>query len=192
MTDPNKNPANTAAAPQQQSRSALIEILTQLYLKIAHQLRHMHLSRSKMGKARKSVNIWERLQQHLEQMPVMQEDSPAPSIEAHPHPGNNHTHSDLPLTANELGDYYSHGISNHLHPHMADQMQQKTFEHINISLHLAKTGDKSGAKLHIELAENAMSTASQFMERDQYREFRQRIEQRLESIVQNGHPTTSS
>ena len=188
MTDLNNNQEPSlkpVSASKQTSGSSLIDTLMQLYFKISHKLCEVHLGGTKMGKTRESIDIWGRLGEHVERTPVVEHGSETPPpMTAHAQYGNSNGSE---LIANELGDYYSRGHNTPSHPHISDQMRSKTFEHISLSLHLARRGDKEGARLHIELAENAMRTASQFMKKDEYLEFRLQVEDRLESIVQNGH-----
>jgi len=58
-----------------------------------------------------------------------------------------------------------------------------------MSFYLARKGDKFGAKLHVELAESAVHTASRFMTEEQYRCFEKNMMTRVESVVDFINPS---
>ncbi len=68
-------------------------------------------------------------------------------------------------------------------PHMSEKMRANTMDHISKALRLARQGNAQGAKVHADLAEHAMKAASQYMPEEQYRVFKQEVENRLKSIV---------
>lgn len=170
---------------------SLIESLHQLQMTLSSKLRHTHLSSSKpAGEMKESVDIWKRLETHLEETQVVRQEDEKPD---HAHIGLREelpeikTHS-LEQEQNPLSDFYAHKASASPHIHMDEQMQKNTMEHLNRALHLARRGDKEGAKVHAELAETAMETASQFMSHEEYEAFHTEVEKRLESLVSKGNP----
>lgn len=68
-------------------------------------------------------------------------------------------------------------------PHLGEKMRATTNDHINQALRLARSGNVQGAKLHTELAENAMKTASQYMSDEDFRAFKEKVEGRIRSIL---------
>ncbi len=69
-------------------------------------------------------------------------------------------------------------------PQLGEKMRADTTRHINKALRLAKDGDAQGAKVHAELAENAMKTASQYLPEEEYRTFKQDVETQLKEIAE--------
>ncbi len=68
--------------------------------------------------------------------------------------------------------------------HLGEKMRADTMRHINMALRLAKRGDARGAKVHAELAESAMKTASQYLPEEEYRVFKQDVETQLKDIAE--------
>lgn len=169
---------------------ALIESLHQLQIALSSKLRHAHLSSSKpTGEMKESADIWKRLEMHLEETQTVKPEDEKPD---HMHISQREELPDIKThqadqEQNPLSDFYAHKASASPHTHMDEQMQKNTMEHLNRALHLARRGDKEGAKVHAELAETAMETASQFMTHEEYEAFHTEVEKRLESLVSKGH-----
>ena len=170
---------------------SLVDSLHHLFLNVSGKLRQMHLLRSEIGEAKGNADIWGRLGTHIRETPVSDEPEEVVSALGRKHdvtaPDYHKVELEKGRSLSELGKYYQRKVRVEMHPHMSDRMRDSTMEHINTSLHLAKYGDQDGARLHIELAESAMHTASRFMTHDQYAEFEKKVHERLESILQNGH-----
>jgi hypothetical protein len=84
-----------------------------------------------------------------------------------------------------LSKYFSrHRGSAHVEPFMREKMRSNTLDHINKAMVLAKRGDAQGAKIHAGLAENAMRTAGEYMSDEEYRQFKEKVETRLKSVMQ--------
>lgn len=66
-----------------------------------------------------------------------------------------------------------------LEPFMRERMRKNALDHVNKALILARRGQAEGARLHAELAENAMRTAGEYMSDEEYRQFREELEARL-------------
>jgi len=171
----------------------LIEYLHHLIIVISSRLRHTQIHHSPMGDAKGEFDIWERLGGHVEQIPVEESSHEKSSVirngkAASPRRQKN-VRTPAPLASaaerdpNGLGEYNKQKAILRRQPRLHKQLQRKTTEHINIALILAKEGDKDGAKLHIELANGAMHTASRFMSHDEYEVFEKKIERRIESII---------
>lgn len=171
---------------------AVAESLHRIVLAISSKLRHMHILRSQMGDVKGDFDIWERLGSHVEQIPVIEKptaDSPSARQRA-----DTHRTVDSPVITKgsdlgQLGQYnIRKAILNH-HPHIDEQLRSSTMEHINLALHLAREGNKDSARLHIELAQSALHTASRFMSHEEYELFEQKVEHRLEAIVKDDRST---
>ena len=167
----------------------LIDYLHHLIVVISSRLRHTQMHRSPMGDAKGEIDIWARLGSHVEQIPV--EDPPLEKLRVigNKGPAAPGRRKNAPAPAlvehdpNGLGEYNKRKAILQRQPRMHKQLQRNTTEHINIALILAKEGNKSGARLHIGLANGAMHTASRFMSHDEYEAFEKRVEHRIDSIL---------
>ena len=172
--------------------SNMLEALHHLFLKVSGRLRHQHLENSKMTDPKGDVDIWGKIGDFLQATPELSEEDILHLQDEHIHQSHKNEKLHRPsleegAELSELGKYYQRKVRVETHPHMSEQMQQNTIDHINTALHLARKGDQSGARLHIELAESAMHTAGRFMNHDEYHEFEAQIEQRLRHIMDQGH-----
>jgi len=73
-----------------------------------------------------------------------------------------------------------HRNATHSEPLLREKMRANTLEHINRARVLAKRGDAKGAKVHAALAESAMRTAGEYMSDEEYRQFKEEVETRLQ------------
>lgn len=81
-----------------------------------------------------------------------------------------------------LSKYFTrYPSSTHSQPLMQEQMRANTLYHINKALVLAREGDTKGAKVHAGLAENAMQTAGGYMTDEEYGQFCEEVEGRLQA-----------
>lgn len=171
----------------------LIDSLRHLLMAISSRLRHVQIHRSPMGEIKSDYDIWEKLESLVEQIPVAEKHDKEPRAIRNGMAGNPNRDKTSPATAATTGRERE-GLSEHnaqksVHqhlPHMDEQLQKTTMEHINIAMILAREGDKAGAKLRIGLANSAMHTASRFMSHDEYEAFEKRVEDRLASIIDSG------
>ncbi len=168
----------------------LIQELKQLYKLISQHLWHRRMSEAKPGEARQSAEIHASLSEHVD-------------IDA----GDRNTREEGAETVGPLGPQeqpvarksaekgprlglfkaLSQHFSRrrravHAQPHLAKQMQEQTHNHINRALQLARQGQAGNAKMHLELAEQAMRTASQYMPEAEYAEFKEKVEERLQEV----------
>ena len=70
-----------------------------------------------------------------------------------------------------------------IRPHLAEKLQQRTWEHIASAVKLAHWGNKDGARLRAKLAENAMTEASRYMAQAQYDAFEKGVKEKLRTIA---------
>lgn len=169
----------------------LIDYLRHLIIVISSRLRHRQIDHSPMGDAKSDYDIWQRLGSHLEKVPVIEKPDPVKSPVTRSrtlnHPRHPRNTANAPMPAGlELKELRERNVSRaarqHL-PRMSEQLQSKTIEHINIALILAKEGNQDGVKLHIDLANSAMHTASRFMSHEEYSSFEEKVESRVQSII---------
>ena len=80
-------------------------------------------------------------------------------------------------------------------PHMRDKLKGSVWEHINASLRLARQGDSKSAKLHADVANNALKEAARYMSKEEYSEFYGQVEKQLSEIraeVQTARPSAGN
>lgn len=168
----------------------LIEHLNHLMIVISSKLRHTQIHHSPMGGAKGDYDIWERLGDHLGQIPVREKPDAEPRamLKKGSKKGNqpsslaNYTKPAIP-TSNELRKHSKSKAAHQMQPRISKQLQSKTMEHINIALILAAEGNQEGVRLHIDLANSAMHTASRFLSHEDYEAFEEKVENRLRSII---------
>ncbi len=68
-------------------------------------------------------------------------------------------------------------------PLLAEKLQQRTWEHITAAVNLAHQGNDDGARLHAELAENAMAEASRYMAEAEYDAFEKAVKEKLRTTA---------
>lgn len=169
--------------------TAMIDTLSQLMTTLFCRLHLKHLENSKMGEPKQKADLWGQLGEFIQNTEIQDDDI---NIATDGHLTADH-HTLKPYLAggklepSELSEYYQRQHARvELHPHMAEQMQHSTMDHINSALHLAKKGDQQGAKLHIHLAESAMHTAGRFMSQEDYDTFEKRVLKRLQELMNRG------
>lgn len=167
---------------------SLIESLHHLSIILGTRMRQAHIrDRRQMEHAKGNYDVWGKLSTHVEQMPT--QELPAESAAGMRHKKSGKTQA-RPLRKIEggrrfkqLSSYFSRQALIGKHPHMDEKMCSSAMQHINLALHLAGQGNKEGAKVRIHLAESAMHTASRFMTHEDYERFEQKVEHRLQEIV---------
>lgn len=176
------------------SLRGLIDALHQLIIMVSSRLRLTQIHGSAMGDAKGDYDIGTKLRNHVERISAdSRPDTKARTTKKAPGAGLG-LKGDTAATAqepNEIVEDSKRKATSQLLPRMNVQLQRNTMEHINISLILAREGNIEGAKLHIELAENAMHAASRFMSHEEYEIFEQKVERRLESIFDRDRPTNA-
>ena len=177
------------------SLQKLWESLHKLFLNLSHEMRHRHLSKSEMSEPKGKIDIWGKLGGHFESLPepddkdhFQQSDEHEPSF--HKNEYFHYPDKESVQEAGSIGEHFQNNNDKKLHPHVSDQMQRSAMDHINMSFYLARKGDKFGAKLHVELAESAVHTASRFMTEEQYRCFEKNMMTRVESVVDFINPSS--
>ncbi len=162
--------------------------LHRLFLHLSHDLRNRHLNNSQISEPKEVMDIWEMLSESIENVPVIKREEKKsshsfwkrliPKKEKHMEP--------FQETIKRRDNPTEHILKNihvHEHAHVKDQMYRNAMDHINTAYFLAQKGDQSGAKLHIELSENAVHTASRFMDDEEYRQFEERILNRIKRFI---------
>jgi hypothetical protein len=160
-----------------------------LFLRLSQEIHARQLRESTMSDPKNKIDIWGRLEEFIDQVPaVTQQANPLLQqqpvqqetetfLQAAQFPARPHKNS---VQANKR---FFDKIQVKVRPHMKEQMHKNALHHINMSYFLAHKGDRHGAKLHIELAENAVHTASRFMSDEEYEAFEQVISLRIERFI---------
>lgn len=175
----------------------LIDYLHHLIIVVSSKLRHTQMHHSPMGDAKGDYDIWKKLGSHLEQVPVIEKHATKPHAirrgalkgQKHSEIGQKHSEKSVnpPMPAgsepSELRERNKSRAALQQQPRISEQLQSKTMEHINIALILAAEGNQDGVKLHIDLANSAMHTASRFMSLEDYHFFEEKVESRVKSII---------
>ena len=185
-------PADAASTKPYGLLRGLIDYLHELIILIASKLRHSQVNQSPMSDAKGDYNLWKTLGEHLEQVPVVEKHDvkrpkSAKGVHGSPIPRKN-VANDATRPGPELNEIRDHNKQRAVRqqPRISQQLQSKTMEHINIALILAAEGNQDGVKLHIDLANNAMRTASRFMSHEEYEAFEEKVGSRVKSIVDSG------
>ncbi len=176
--------------------SSLLETLKNLYGEVSAKLWHKRLSAASgpISTGEESAAISSSLTPHLEEHAVDHEkftssggsNEDAVPVAATPRSSKIATPPKLGLFKSLAKHFGRRHPATGLQPHLAVQMQAKTKEHINRALQLARRGNAEGAKVYVELAEQAMKTASQYMEKQDYATFKAEVENRLKEILSKG------
>ena len=90
----------------------------------------------------------------------------------------------LPLRPNELSEHLKiHDAGRGSHHGLTAKLRADTMDHINRALVLAKQGNRDGAYVHAELAENTMRLAWEHIPEPEYSALREEVDQRLENAT---------
>ncbi len=171
----------------------LLEALKSLYRRISARLWHKRLSSATgpTSAGEESAAIHRLLTPHLEESAEQYtQASSADAPKGHGVAADTAATSTKAINPSKPGFFKSlarhfgrrHAVTD-LQPHLAEQMQAKTTEHVNKALQLARRGNMQGAKVYVELAEQAMKTASQYMDKQVYATYKGEVERRLKDIL---------
>jgi hypothetical protein len=187
MTEP-QEPSDSTSPPRQghaHDLAGLIESLQRLLHRVGSLLWESRLSDAHGPNPSAEVAIAQRLSSHLERT-IKDADShwsTVPPEEGAEETGEVHRTSRAPLAEGSKAGGSPAPIrrtsSLNLEPRVGEQLQRRTIDYINTSLRMARYGDKAGAKLHAELAENAMRTAVQYLSAEEFQDFKTSVEGRL-------------
>lgn len=97
---------------------------------------------------------------------------------------SDHQTSIVSKTLSGLGRYFrSKPTETALDPELSKKLKQSTWHHIHAALRLARQGDARTAKLHLEIASQALKEAGHYMSREEHIAFRVEIEEKLGEIT---------
>jgi hypothetical protein len=102
-----------------------------------------------------------------------------------PHSG--HQSSILSRTFNELGRYFKSSRTQPvLDPELSKKLQTSAWNHIHTALRLARQGEARTAKLHLDIASQALKEAAHYMSREEHLAFTVEVEEKLGEITGQG------
>ena len=93
------------------------------------------------------------------------------------------------MTLNGLSVFLKKQKAEEYNPHMADKLQRVVWDHVHSAHRFARLGDGNTAKLHADIACNAIKALSHYMSSEDYNIFFNEISEQLQST---GVDTTSS
>lgn len=83
----------------------------------------------------------------------------------------------------ELSRYFkSASGSAELHPDIENKLEHSTWEHIHTAMRQARSGNKRGAKMHVDIACSACRELAHFKNAEQYQSFLIEVEHALEKL----------
>ena len=87
---------------------------------------------------------------------------------------------------NELAKYFkSRPAEAVLHPDLSRKLQDSTWDHIHTALRLARQGQARTAKLHLDIADQALKEAAHYMPREDYMAFTVAVKEKLADITRS-------
>jgi len=91
-----------------------------------------------------------------------------------------HSTSMMSMTLNGLSVYLKKESAQQNDPHMSARLQKCVWDHVHSAHRFARLGDAKTAKLHADIAVNAMKTLSCYMSGDEYTSFFETISEQLQ------------
>ena len=158
-----------------------------LFLNLAHDLHLRQLKNSQLSEPKEAMDLWGQLSEYIENVKVVEVENPPLELvqqSASSEAGSRKPVVPQPAIRHENpAQHLLESIRVTEHPRIKEQMYRSAMDHINTAYLLAHHGDKSGAKLHIELSENAVHTASRFMGDEEYKQFQEKILNRIRHFI---------
>jgi len=180
----------------------LIDILQDLRLQISSKLLDKRMQPSNFsGDEEYSVDISQTLKDYIdtnlsdqvqaEKIPGNPQqgsaEPPAEAISANTKPKTTPP-SDALAPPSELSGYLNEqAVGHEFAHHMGEKMRITTLEHINRTVQLAKQGNREGAYIHVELTENAMRLAREYMSETEFEVFQNEVKERVSTAKSNTH-----
>lgn len=98
-----------------------------------------------------------------------------------------HRVSIVSRTLNALGRYFKSGQTKTvLDPELSKKLKKSAWDHIHTALRLARQGDARTAKLHLDIASQALKEAAHYMSREEHIAFTVEVEEKLGEITGQG------
>ena len=102
-------------------------------------------------------------------------------------PDSDHMVSIVSRTFNGLGRYFKTSrTESDLDPELSEKLKQSTWNHIHTALRLARQGEAANAKLHLDIASQALKEAAHYMSREEHIAFTVEVQEKLGEITGQG------
>jgi len=105
-------------------------------------------------------------------------------------PGRHHSDHQVSIvsrTFNGLGRYFKSGRTQSvLDPELSKKLKESTWSHIHTALRLARQGEAGTAKLHLDIASQALKEAAHYMSREEHIAFTVEVQEKLGEITGQG------
>ena len=102
-------------------------------------------------------------------------------------PPSDHQVSIVSGILNGLGRYFkSNRTEPALDPELSEKLKKSTWNHIHTALRLARQGEARTAKLHLDIASQALKEAAHYMSREEHIAFTVEVEEKLGEITGQG------
>lgn len=86
-------------------------------------------------------------------------------------------------TLSGLAKYFkTNGTERIMQPYLSEKLQNSTWEHIHTAIRLAHQGDQKNARLHADIANNALKEVAHYMTREGYKELVGEIHRELSKL----------
>ena len=86
----------------------------------------------------------------------------------------------------ELTRFFKEAVNGStLQPHVGEKLKASVWEHIDTSMRLARKGETVSARLHADVANNALKEAARYMPKEDYNAFYAQVKKRLQEIRAN-------
>ena len=183
----------------------LIEILQDLHLQVSSKLLEKRvrpptalgtdesgLDISQALKDYVDTNLGDQAQGREATKPLHEGPSSAPDepASAESAPAGDHA-AGSPVHPNELSGYLKDKTTGQeFARYMGEKMRTTTLDHLNRTVQLARQGNRQGAYIHAELAENAMRLARKHMSTEEFERFKDEIRTRVDAAKSSAHPGT--
>lgn len=96
------------------------------------------------------------------------------------HKLKDHSGSLISMTLNGLAVYFKKQKTREHDPEMSEKLQKCVWDHVHSAHRFARTGDANTAKLHADIATNAMKTLSHYLPEEEYTDFCTDVHNQLE------------
>lgn len=172
--------------------SALIGSLQELYYKIATLRQQHRLERKAVATTGSAgIRIAQALRTHIDAIPRNHATTPFSALDTTPetsirpeHPNRTSNAASGASASEELtGWLREHRHAPPCEANLGQEVMARAAEHINQAMSLCRQGNSQAARMHADLAENAVKTAAQYMPADEFREWEQRLQVHLDAIT---------
>lgn len=79
-----------------------------------------------------------------------------------------------------------------LDPELSKKLKESTWNHIHTALRLARQGEAGTARLHLDIASQALKEAAHYMSREEHIAFTVEVEEKLGDITGQGSESNVS